>query len=792
MNISVKARKVAEEIREKSIKFIGAVGGRIEGVEKPGEEEAIMIRRRAGYSLAAAVGGFFFSGTSAAFGSFPFGIALFMASGHSNALFVFAGAVAGALSSGEGAMAQIIVMSLAFICRAVLSPKSDIDGRRLFEEPLKIKVLISIVSAFLLGIYSVADSLDTSLKRGIFAMLFLLVSVPLMTCVFDSVLSGRSKSAVREAGVCTILFVSVFCLAEHTFFGHSFAVSASFLIILTAGYYYGTLRGAVCGVICALACRINPVIFTLAGFAAGAFRIFGPVSATAISLVAAIGCSVYLEGLRSAYIFMGDVIFASLVFIPLAKTKLIDKYVPQNDQSKSNSFSESINEEKRRDAEKRRLTSLSEAFEELSQVFVKLSSKLRSPAAYELYELCDSVFDRYCRKCALVSYCWQKNYEDMNDGIRHLSEKMKENGSLEKKDLPGFLVARCRNIEKILWDINRGQADMVEDAVKRDKTELFALDYEAISELLKSSSADDGRFILDSALQNKTAKTIRSLGIRALAFGAWGTRCKTLLASGVEIGSIAVTSDEIRRALEVGTGLKLGQPEFNFSGEFVAMTLSSRKCFELTSASAFICAADEDVSGDSIKTFDSVADYFYGSICDGMGSGAEAASVSLVSSLFFEKMLSAGNSIPVTLKLLSNFLRARSEEYHCTADIVEVDLYSAKAAFIKCGAPPSYVLRGGNIFKVDARSMPLGITKEINAEKIEMQLADGDRVILVSDGVAPDLEDALWLPELLVSCADLSDPDLADIIVKHAKAEMGTSDDISALVLTVHALDEDA
>jgi len=788
MNIVLKVKEGARTVREKASRLISAVGGRVEGVGKLPEDEALRIRRRAGYCIACAVGGFFFAGAQAPFGTLPFAVALLCASGHAGAFFVFAGAIAGALAHGGGGFAQILILSLVLISRLVLSPRSDVEGRRTFEEGIKLKLLISAVAAFLLSIYSVVDLFQTSKIDALLAFIFIMAVVPLLVFLFDAALSAK-RSALGEAGIFALLFVAVFSLSAHTFFGFSFAVSVSFLVILSAGNYFGVLRGTVCGIVCAIACGVNPIVFALAGFASGAFRSFGPVAGTTVSLVFAVGADIYLNGIGTAYVFAGDVIFSALVFIPLAKTGFISRLLPSNDEKRGEAAAEAVTEVKKRGDEKKRLAALSKAFEELSEVFVKLSANLRDPSMYELRRMCDSVFDRYCRRCSLVYYCRQKNYEDLNDSIGKLAESMRDRGFLDNSALPEFFVKRCRNIDKIIADINRARADAAEDAIKRDKTELFALDYEAIAELLRESGADRGRYSLDSDLQNSASKIIRSLGIRALAFGAWGDRCKTILASGVEVGSIAVSSEEIKNALEVGTGLKLNEPEFNFSGEFVAMTLTSARRFTVSHAKALICASGEEVSGDSAACFDSSADYWYGCVCDGMGSGSEASSVSDISSLFLEKMLSAGNCVSVTLKLLSNFIRARSEEYHCTVDVAEIDLFSAKVSFIKCGAPASYVLRSGNIFKIDARSIPVGLTKEITAEKIEMDLSPSDRIIMVSDGVAPDLEGAVWLPELISSCASYSDKDLADIIAKRAQAENGSRDDICALVMTVSEIE---
>lgn len=790
MDILIKAKERVNKIKEKGTKLITAVGGRIEGVEALSEDEAVRIRRRAGYCIFCALSGFLFAGTSAAFESYPFALALLCCAGHSGAFFVYAGAIAGALASSGAAFAHLLIYTLALICRILLSPKSDVKGRRIFEEEPKIRVLICLACSFLLGIYSFVDKLQSSGIDGLLSLLFVIVCAPVLTLLFICSLGDKGNSALKEAGLCALLFVFIYSLTKHTFFGYSFAASVSFLIILTISNAYGTLKGAICGLVCGVASAVSPVTFTVAGFAAGAFRVFGVVPGVFVSLATAIGCAAYLDGLSSVFMLAGDMIFAALIYIPLYKTGLFSKLILSNDEQMTSVISDAMSEEKHREGERKKFASLSRAFDDLSKVFVKLSANLRSPGLYELHELCDDVFDRYCRKCSLVSFCWQRNFDETNEGINLVAESMRNKGFLEKGDLPEFLAKRCRNIEKILLDINRGCADMVEDAIKKDKTELFALDYEAISELLRESVGNDGDYILDSDLQNKAAKIIRGLGISSMAYGAWGKRAKTILASGVEIGSIAVTSDEIRRSLENGTGLRLSEPEFNFSGEFVSMSLTSRKSYKIKTAFSYFCAKGEEISGDKSSSFESVNNYAYVTLCDGMGSGPDAASVSEISELFIEKMLSAGNCLPVTLKLLSNFLRARSDEYHCTADILEFDLINARASFIKCGAPPSYVLRNSNIFKIEARSMPLGLTKEINAEKVEMQLAENDTVILVSDGVAPDLEEALWLPDLLLSCKDMPIKDIADTVAKRAKAESDSADDITVCVIKISGIEE--
>ena len=237
--------------------------------------------------------------------------------------------------------------------------------------------------------------------------------------------------------------------------------------------------------------------------------------------------------------------------------------------------------------------------------------------------------------------------------------------------------------------------------------------------------------------------------------------------------------------MEEKTGLLLTDPAFKFVGESVSMQFESRQKLKLTGARACSVKESEPVSGDTARSFDSQVGLSYSLICDGMGSGRTAASAAGISALFLEKLLTAGNNKTVTLKLLSNFIRGRSEECHCTVDLLEVDLYTGASSFVKCGACPSYVLRKGNIYKVDVHSMPIGLTREINAQQVSMVLQEGDIVLQVSDGVAGSLEEALWLPEVFASLGDKQVQEIAGAIHARTLSERGRSDDITVLVTKV-------
>lgn len=788
MEFRMKAKEQLEALQKKADATVSALLGKpLSGrAATLDEEDAAALRRRAASCALWCAAGFLLQGASALLGTHPFGLALLSVVGRKSAFCVWAGAIAGALatgsSAGSSAFCYAVILSMVLGARILLSTHvestSGEENTPLFGEPLRLRIAVCTMAAFLAGMYTVI--VEQFNYEGILALLFGLIASPVAASLFYCGLQDELPLSLREVGRGALLFAVIYSLSAHSLFGLSLALIVSTLVILTAALSGGMVRGTLVGLICGLAGGQSPLLLAIGGLAAGALRMFGGGVAMFCYLALTAGLKIWSDGLWEAIPFIGNLLFGSLIFLPLEKTGALAKLnlFPAAEATE-------LAEDKRQAQEEKKLRRLAGAFDELSAMLLKLSEQLRSPGTGEMRALCEAVFRRHCRRCQQSTLCWQQEYESTHDALLKLAEAIPQSGLPSRKDLPSYFANRCRNIDRILADIGNEMTELIEGAVMRDNTELFALDYEAISQLLRDSAEDDGDLTPDDDLRRVFAEALRQMGIQALGCGAWGRRQKTLIASGVTLSSISDAGQEIRRKLEEKTGLLLSDPEFKFTNESVSMQLTSRQKLKLTTARASSVKLHEEVSGDTARSFASEIGYGYALICDGMGSGRIAATAAQVSAVFLEKMLSAGNRKSVTLKLLSNFIRGRAEECHCTVDLLEVDLYSGSASFVKCGATPSYVLREGNIFKIDVSSMPLGLTREINAEEISMILRPGDVILQTSDGVAGCLEDALWLPELLASLAGKGVQEIAGAIHSRTLSEKGGTDDITVLVTRV-------
>jgi stage II sporulation protein E len=315
------------------------------------------------------------------------------------------------------------------------------------------------------------------------------------------------------------------------------------------------------------------------------------------------------------------------------------------------------------------------------------------------------------------------------------------------------------------------------------------MDYESAADIINDAlEADSGEYLVDAELGKKISEYLKDADVRAESVTVFGNRMRKILIRGAEIDDAKVTFETMRSDLGEMCGRELGFPAFEVEGNVSTMTLTSKRKIAVISAQSNI-SADGGVSGDSVNLFSNKKDYFYALISDGMGSGKEAALTSGLCSVFLEKMLRAGNRAATSLRMLNNMIASRAQdstkECSSTVDLLELDLLSGQAGFIKSGAAPSYVKRGENLFRIRSKTVPIGLTESLDAEKIRFDVEPGDVIVMLSDGICQGGEDAPWLMEILSGefGEDLSP--IAERIVGVAAGTHDRRDDMSVALVRI-------
>jgi stage II sporulation protein E len=668
-----------------------------------------------------------------------------------------------------------------------------------FSESILLRCAISCFAAFVFGLYRLISG--GFLYYDLFGLLFGFLVCPILTLAM-SMLFTRDDKFMRyaEIGIAAIMFSLVFSLREYSILGFSPAFSAAIIAALWAASGGGALKGCAAGLIAGIACGTSfggseiyaaPVIAAAVGLCGGLFWKVSRAFASAAACIVSIILGVSSDGFEVLQTILPDTLGAVTIFLPLSYYGLLPKLPVFAQPASENAGDMALITEKKQNDTILRMNSLSEALARLSDVIYTLSDRLRRPGIIDLKQICDSSFDKHCSRCSLASLCLERECTSTLDAQSKITTELYTKGRIELDSVPGFLRERCYNIGNIVSEINLETAALVERLIRCDKTEAFAIDYESLSKLLSESIAEnDAEYKIDSELTGKLRRTLKYMDMPQARALCWGARRKQVVLRGVELAGMRLGADEIRRAVENTLQTKLTRPKFNIDGENVEVSLSARRRFNVEYARATSVKEAETTNGDTALMFETREDYFYTLISDGMGSGREAAVTSKLCGIFIEQLLSGGNGKAVTLEMLNGFIRSRGNECSATVDLAEIDLITGQACFIKSGAAPSFVLRSGNLYKLQSKTVPIGIMPVLDAEQIKFDLVEGDIIIMLSDGVAQSLEDGVWLANLLTYEWEDNLQLMAEKILDNATLNNKRSDDMTAALVRVSEFTE--
>ena len=766
------------------------------------------------------------------FSSYPFGIA-FLAASNRFVPYTYIGLLTSSLfvrgySVATAVVYTVIAMLRYAVCRLLdeAAAKPPAHGGKLtllerirsvsregtksamFDENVLIRCAVSCFAAFVFGLYRLIAG--GFLYYDLFGLLAGFLICPLLTLVLSGMFTRSEQlSRFSELSAAVLMFITVYAMRDITVLGFSLAFAGAFFVTMWAASQIGSLRGCAAGLFAGLACGgINvvgasgtleiaysvgaaPCIMATAGLIAGALWKFSRVAAVTCASIIGMTLGLVVDGYTILPRLLPDIFGAVVIFMPLSHFGILPRIPIFVRDEHGGTDEDMLIIEKKQNDTAARMNSLSEAFSHLADTLYSLSDRMRRPGVVDLKQVCDRVFDSYCSKCSMAQHCLERDCTTTLDAQSKVTAVLYKNGRVEIADVPPFLRERCFNITAIIDELNRSVAKLIERLYKNDKTEAFALDYEAMSKLLAEQiSRNDAEYAVDAEMTAALKKSLKYMNIGASHVICYGSRKKQIFIGGVDIARMRMGGEEIRQAVENTVGTRLSAPRFNIEDDTVTMTLSSRRRYGVETAKASSIKESESANGDTTAMFENKEDYSYALICDGMGSGREAAITSKLCAVFIERMLAGGNGKAVTLEMLNGFIRTRGSECSATVDLAEIDLITGEACFIKSGAAPSFILRNGNLYKLQSKTVPIGIMHELDAEQIKFELQSGDVIIMLSDGVAQSLEDGIWLANLLTYEWEDDLNVMAEKILDNAVFANSRSDDMTVALVRVSETEE--
>lgn len=677
------------------------------------------------------------------FGAYPLGFSALCASGgHA------VSAILGLCLSLIGRPTPLIYLAAyatTLLVRALTCAFGETKGREggflrgMFCEHVSMRVVAAAVGAFGVGLYRLLAS--GFLYYDLFGAIVGIAVAALAGAVMCPLESKRGSELARTVALAVLLCGVTWGLRGIGFYGISLSAFFAMFASLAVTRKMGMLGGAFVALTTGLCVSVSYApLFVFGAVVYGFLSLVSPFFGAAASFAVGIAWGIYVDGISAVSALLPSLLAANFIFLTADRLYLKGKTVEesairQNGKQETAALGTELALARLDDAASR-IKLLCEGFSELSDRLMRTDTEMaEGELDFEIGEL-------------------DTQYDD----------------SLHASVCGGYL------------------ADSVRCAT-------LAAHMRAISDYLAGVMVQNEQsFYVDALLCKRVGEALtRDFPDAEISASVLGNEKKRIILCSHTVEFL----DRNARALEHTVGRACGYPvrcgEVIELGDSATLTLTREAVLTASFAGRKKCSADEtEFCGDSFGVIpDGTSSFAY--ISDGMGSGREAAATSELCALFLEKLLPvngfAGDCVEATLKALNGFLCGRNgagvRECAATVDLCSLDLLGCRVSFYKSGAAPTYIFRDGSLFKVRSRTAPMGILREPDIGRVNMELLPGDVIVMVSDGVTQGREECPELFELLrTRLLTHSSEQLADAVMEYAQTQ-GCTDDVSVLVIKI-------
>ena len=664
-----------------------------------------------------------------------------------------------------------------------------------YSENAVTKCVLAGALTLLAFVSAAAVSSDAKL---LFAAVLAALAVPAMTYAFCGITDEKiRKSKPFTAAAAVLLFGVVTATRDIRLLGLSPASVLAYSAALWVSQYRGAPDGAVAGLISGIA--LTPMYapaYAIGPLAAGMIWKLSPVTAVCVSGTVSLAWVAYAGGISAVTAMVPSVCVALAVAAPVSHFRLLAPREKTADEADATAEKAPFAADQITGAYKA-ASDMIAAMTTVADVFTGLAEKLKSPSAAELQNICETALRPRCISCGRRSVCFGGTESDGDRMVEKMVASLREHGRISSVCVPESIASRCEKMAEIIDEADLEYAKSARMLSLEDKTAVLGENYAAVAAMLNGVlEKQKSDFMPDGTLTERISKAIGigapvsgnagSCGIYAETAAVYGSSRKRIYVGGIDMAKTKLTPSETSALIGGIAGVRLSEPEYVLSGGRCSMTLTALPSVTVRHGRYSIPGGNE-ANGDAAVCFASRGGMFYSLISDGMGSGREAALTSHIAATFLTKMLGAGAGMAESLRMLNGFIRAGRLECSATVDLMELDLYSGSARFVKSGAAPTYILRQGKIFRIQSKTVPIGILRALDAEMITVPLLAGDTVIMFSDGIASSYDDSAWLLDLLSAHgSELADPaKAARFIAEQSAKRQEQRDDATVTVVKV-------
>lgn len=442
----------------------------------------------------------------------------------------------------------------------------------------------------------------------------------------------------------------------------------------------------------------------------------------------------------------------------------------------------------------RRLRGVSEGLKDLCETVQYLSDRLQKINYPDPLTAFDGAVQKVCANCAKGGDCFLNHAGDTADALNRLLVPLNKTGELTPEQLSAVLpnCTKPQTLSRAMTEQYR--AYLTRRRVYERQAFLRGVTREqfyALSICLeKQAEQIEGGVAYDGAAALRVEGYLHSQGINAqdVAVGRepnGRVRLEALVDSPSEL---TLSSENLLTRCSELIGQELTSTQLLNRGGKWQLLAQGGQVLRPTCGVCSLPRQGERHCGDCGSFFDTQQGQLVGVLCDGMGTGSRAAVDAEMAKRVVQKIMQAGFESDFALSCVNSALCLQCDEDRPAAvDVAVLDRCDGRCSFVKAGGAPTFVRRGGTIYRLTGQPLPAGVFTALpRSQAATLTLRSGDIVLMVSDGVCAAFgEEQL---ERLLKTTELHDPDALakEVLAGCSKAEQTQlEDDCTAMVMIV-------
>lgn len=430
----------------------------------------------------------------------------------------------------------------------------------------------------------------------------------------------------------------------------------------------------------------------------------------------------------------------------------------------------------------RRLGDMADSLNQLARAFddgIEKNGQLTKDDGLAAMQASAALVCENCSRCNLYA---DSEKED-SYYLYYLLRAFEQKGHIDFEDMPQMFQSGCRKKEDYLAQLNRslGRATMNLSWKNRflESRDAVISQFRELSVILEefSRQIDRARDITDEyeyILKKHFRRYHVALGNLLLLEYENGQK-EAFLTVRTTNGRCITSKDAALIMGEVMDGTRWSPAKDSrriITKQYETVRFLEEGGYRMLYGASRIPKKGEKYSGDNYTFCESPGNQVVMSLSDGMGSGEAAARESKQVVELTEQLLETGFSPRAALKLVNTVLLLAGPEQHpATLDLSCIDLHTGVLEAMKLGAVPTFIIGEEGVEIMEAGEVPMGILNGVEPVLMSRKLWEGDRIVMVSDGVldalpGDDKEQAMQ--QYLESVEEMGPQELADQVLDFA------------------------